>query len=270
MTPSPDVVAAFRGHGPPLLLEGGQGGTWQAGEVILKHGLSPSHVEWLDQCSGSIPQDELRLCLPMRSAAGELQIEGWTAFPLLAGHDARGRWHELAAVASTFARAFGEVSQPSFLRRRDDPWACADRAAWGEEDLRCEDRSPLLNALFDARKPVAQRFQLIHGDLTGNVLLASGLPPAVIDISPYWRPAEYAVAIVAVDAVCFFGASAQLLATIDSSPDFGQHVLRALLFRMVTDTYLGISQEERYAVVAEWVLANALAGESQEGRTGGH
>ncbi len=30
--------------------------------------------------------------------------------------------------------------------------------------------------------------QLVHGDLTGNLLFHTSLPPAVIDLSPYWRP----------------------------------------------------------------------------------
>ena len=41
--------------------------------------------------------------------------------------------------------------------------------------------------------------QLVHCDLTGNVLFAAGLPPAVIDISPYWRPPSYAEGVVVAD-----------------------------------------------------------------------
>ena len=41
---------------------------------------------------------------------------------------------------------------------------------------------------------------MIHADLTGNVLFADGLPPLVLDLSPLWRPAVAAAAIVVADA----------------------------------------------------------------------
>ena len=48
--------------------------------------------------------------------------------------------------------------------------------------------------------------QLVHCDLTGNVLFADGLPPAVIDISPYWRPPSDAEGVVVADLLCYHGA----------------------------------------------------------------
>ena len=73
--------------------------------------------------------------------------------------------------------------------------------------------------------------QLVHCDLTGNVLFAAGLPPAVIDISPYWRPQSYAEGVVVADVLCHHGADASAL------PMLGVPVTaiaRALLFRMAT------------------------------------
>ena len=60
----------------------------------------------------------------------------------------------------------------------------------------------LFHALQSLLRPVHAVNQVIHGDLsgnvlTGNVLTAPGRVPAVIDFSPYWRPAAYADAIVA-------------------------------------------------------------------------
>ena len=51
----------------------------------------------------------------------------------------------------------------------------------------------------------------MHGDLTGNVLFARGLPPAVIDFSPYWRPVGFASAVVVGDALLWEGADESLL-----------------------------------------------------------
>ncbi len=84
--------------------------------------------------------------------------------------------------------------------------------------------------LREALEPLG-RCQLVHGDLTGNVLFARDLPPAVIDLSPYWRPPEYAEGVVLADALCWHDASPSLL------PDAGVSVTavaRGLLFRMLT------------------------------------
>jgi prepilin-type processing-associated H-X9-DG protein len=58
-----------------------------------------------------------------------------------------------------------------------------------------------------ARRPVHLPEQLLHGDLTGNVLFADGVAPAIIDRSPYWRPVSWAAAVAVVDALCCIGAS---------------------------------------------------------------
>ena len=54
----------------------------------------------------------------------------------------------------------------------------------------------------------------MHGDLTGNVLFADDLAPAVIDFSPYWRPTGFASAIVVGDALLWEGADETLLAAV--------------------------------------------------------
>ena len=95
------------------------------------------------------------------------------------------------------------------------------------------DFCPRSSALPSSRR--ARRPQAIHGDLTGNVLFADPLPPAVIDLAVYWRPAAYARAIVVADALAWEGATPDDLAAATSGEGFGQFLARALLFRMVTD-----------------------------------
>ncbi len=90
--------------------------------------------------------------------------------------------------------------------------------------------------LVDALRPVdTSASQLVHGDLTGNVLFAEGLPPAVIDVSPYWRPPAFADAVVVGDALLWEGADESLLGAVEDVVDFPQFLLRALVFRAVVD-----------------------------------
>src|SRR5258708_24837722 len=95
-----------------------------------------------------------------------------------------------------------------------------------------------LPRLTAALRPVPAPSQLIHGDLSGNVLFHDQLPPAIIDFSPYWRPAAYASAIVVADALVWEGADARILDAVSHIDDFGQYLIRALIFRAVTDWIL--------------------------------
>jgi uncharacterized protein (TIGR02569 family) len=125
-------------------------------------------------------------------------------------------------------------TRPSFLDQRDHRWAVADRVAWGE--ARVEPLAPvadLLRVLYSLLRPVQVVNQVIHGDLGGNVLFAPGCLPAVIDFSPYWRPAAYADAIVAVDGLLWFGAGPELIELASTGAEFPQMLVRALVFRLV-------------------------------------
>lgn len=82
---------------------------------------------------------------------------------------------------------------------------------------------PLLNRLLAIKKPldlhlVASTTQLIHGDLTGNVLFdrpAHGSnehrsAPGIIDLTLYRKPADYAEAIIVADGLAWYGQGREL------------------------------------------------------------
>ena len=94
--------------------------------------------------------------------------------------------------------------------------------------------------LLDLRRPLDLPAQLIHGDLTGNVLFTAQKPPAVIDVSPYWRPMNYATAILFADLVCWHRVDPDaVIKRVGQVAHFPQLLVRALLFRMVTDLLAG-------------------------------
>jgi uncharacterized protein (TIGR02569 family) len=138
---------------------------------------------------------------------------------------------DIIAVGERFHRALAGVERPAaVLDARTDDWARADRIAWREQPAGDFARVPEVAHLLAARTAVSAPSQLIHCDLSGNVLFADGLPPAVIDLSPYWRPTAYASAIVAVDAVLWHGADLALLSRAAAD---AQLLVRALLFRLL-------------------------------------
>lgn len=117
--------------------------------------------------------------------------------------------------------------------------------------------STLLGKALRSMRPVDGVAQLVHADLTGNVLFEPGLPPLVIDFSLYWRPTQYAAAVVVADALVFEGAPRGLIDELDQ-PTACQYLLRALIFRAVADQIAGICPtliDRRYAAAFEVALA---------------
>jgi len=234
--PPPEVLAEFGAAGELEPVSDGRATAWRAGRVVLKPlDMSPAALAWQAEVLGSLKPDAVRIAPPIRSRNGTLVVDGWTAWPLMAGRHAR-RWPEIIAAGERFHAALAGVKRPaSVLDARTDPWARADRIAWGESPAGDLAAVPAVARLLAARRPVGAPSQLVHGDLTGNVLFADGLPPAVIDFSPYWRPTAFASAIVAVDAVVWFDADPGLLQTVAELPDGAQLLVRALLFRLLAE-----------------------------------
>jgi uncharacterized protein (TIGR02569 family) len=230
------VLAAFGAEGDVVPLAGGQGSSWHVGGLVLKPSdLAEDELLWQEEVLGAVRCDGFRVARPVRARGGSLIADGWSAWEHVAGrHEAR-RWAEIIAVGVRFHRALARAPRPGFIARRTDPWAIGDRVAWGElspdQFLHVKHVAKLVAAL----RPVDAPEQLIHGDLTGNVLFAQGLPPAVIDFSPYWRPTTFASAVVVADALVWEGADEQLIREVGPTEQFAQFLLRALIYRVVTD-----------------------------------
>jgi hypothetical protein len=66
------------------------------------------------------------------------------------------------------------------------------------------------------------------------VLFADGQPPAVIDLSPYVRPAAFASAIAVVDAMAWEAAPLTLAIRFGTRNEQGDQLLaRAVVFRLI-------------------------------------
>ena len=262
MRPPAHVVAAFRGSGEPVSIPGGRGGSWRVGGVVLKRSAStdPDLAEaGLAWQASHLPETPVRLARPVASTAGRYVVDGWTATAFLPGEHRPTRWLDVIAAGDALHEAFAGVSRPPMLDERTDPWAIADRVAWGERAAGAPVPTPLTRRLEGLLEPVPVARQLVHGDLTGNVLFADGLPPAVLDLSLYWRPRDYATAIVLVDALTWEGATPAQLAPVLQRSSLHQLMLRALLFRHIAaqllDRAATARDEGRYDLALDLALA---------------
>jgi uncharacterized protein (TIGR02569 family) len=239
--------------------------------VLKAIDLSEEALAWQAETLPAVRAEGFRLAPPRRARDGRLLVEGWTAWQYVAGRHEPGRWLEIIEAGRRFHAALRDLPRPDFLDRRDDHWAIADRLAWGEIESAPFEGARHIPELLAARRPIAEAWrQLVHGDLTGNVLFAEGLAPAIIDVSPYWRPTGYASAIVVADALVNEGAGASLVDSVAAERDFPQLLVRALIFRVVSDLSLardaGIETAGDDAYDSAVGLASELARESPSPR----
>ncbi|MDX3100548.1 TIGR02569 family protein [Nonomuraea angiospora] len=235
--PPAGVLAAFGLAAPVRPLAGGRGRSFRAGDAVVKPVDSAEEADWSARVLADLPNAAgFRVPRPLRSRDGAYVVEGWSAAEFLEGREGpAGKWGALIAAGRAFHRALRHVPRPPLIDRRDDPWAAADRVAWGEAPLpRSANADELLGRLGGLAGPVTAPSQLIHGDLTGNVLFHLGQPPVVIDFSPYWRPVAYAEAVVVADGLLYHQAEPELIETVLPGRE-GLHLLaRALIFRLAT------------------------------------
>jgi hypothetical protein len=259
MRPGPEVLASFGASTDPVSLPGGEGTAWRAGEVVLKPAGDPQVARWTADLYHelAIRRDPgFRVPRPLRTGAGDGGVGDWVAQDPLAGAWVAWQWlpgepaswagvsplwPRLIAASRAFHAALAGRPAPPWLGRDGSQWTTGDQVAWGARDpgsVLAAAPAPLagqLRSLLAALRPVRLPAQLIHGDLGGNVLFAPGQPPAVIDFSPYWRPAGLALAIAAVDALTWSGADPAILGDLADQPELDQLLARAHVGRLVTE-----------------------------------
>jgi uncharacterized protein (TIGR02569 family) len=254
MMPGTNVLSAFGISAAPALLPGGEGTSWRAGDVVLKPAGDPRAARWTADLYRDLAARRdpgFRVPRPLRTSAGDwvaLDPLGgaWVAWQWLRGEPASWAgvspsWPALIAASRAFHAALAGRPAPPWLGRDGSQWTIGDQVAWGERDpgtVLAAAPGPLagqLRSLLAALRPVRLPAQLIHGDLGGNVLFAAGEPPAVIDFSPYWRPAGLALTVAAVDALTWGGADPAILDELDGEPELDQLLARAHVCRLVTE-----------------------------------
>jgi uncharacterized protein (TIGR02569 family) len=231
------VLKAFGVTAAPVALDGGKGGTWRAGEVVLKPVEFALESLWRAEVLGELPASELfRVARPLRAIDGSWLVDGWEASRYVAGKEDVNRPDDVLRAGVAFHAAIAELTRPEFLDVRDEAWSHGDRVAWEELPVQVgASAEELLTPLLQVRRPVDLVAQAVHGDLLGNVLFADGLPPAIIDWPAYWRPPSWALAVAVADALCWYDATPELVDRWVHLPEWGQMLVRALIYRLVTD-----------------------------------
>ncbi|MGH3951673.1 MAG: TIGR02569 family protein [Pseudonocardiaceae bacterium] len=235
--PPPHVCSAF-GTSPdglePLATERG----WRSGVVVFRPVIDKAEASWVATTLSRVSVPDVRIAMPARATDGRQIVGGWMAYRDPEGtpttDPGRIGFDDLMLTSVTLHQAVAGLDRPDFIGRRSDLEAQADRMAWGEQhaDLDETKGGRWFEVLAGSAKPVSLPDQIVHGNLYRSVRFAEDAPPTVLDFRPYFRPAEWGSALVAVDAIALGGADGLLLDGWAHLPAWPQMLLRAMLFRL--------------------------------------
>jgi Ser/Thr protein kinase RdoA (MazF antagonist) len=197
-------------RGPVSRLPGGSVDVYRVGNLVVKqiHRTSletPHSLElapWLANLLASVQEDGFRTTRPIASRNGSwMTADGWMVWAFVEGRPASSK--DVPAVIDAiraYHRALRHAPRHPLLDRNDSAWGFAHEHCWSSRPVWVHavlaDWVDELYARCQPLPPMA--CQPIHGDLNPeNVLVAPGLPVGFIDLTPFWAPVDFALAMFA-------------------------------------------------------------------------
>jgi len=202
-SPTQNALLGFAGGYQAHPLPGGMGVAWRADNVVLKPSPGADEAQCVAEIHANLPQTpNCRFQRPVaaQNAIGGWEIDGWVAWQWIDGETMPAAWtRDMLLAVREYHDLIATLPCQSALVHRSDPWARADRVAWGEVNADYPaDYCALLSPLLAEPLPSLPK-QCVHADLSGNVVLSPGKAPGIIDPTLYWRPTAFAEAIILVD-----------------------------------------------------------------------
>jgi hypothetical protein len=271
MIPS-HVKRAFNLQSSTYLLEGGSREVYRVGDLIVKQLVSTSFenphtfqlLPWLAEQLRGIDDDGFRLSRPVQSVEGEWIVEGgWTAWTYVDGQAVTSGNVSIAIEAiRALHYSLREVTKHPLLDQNDSAWGFAHEHCFGDRPASVHlVLAQLVDEMYALRKPLpVMPCQLIHGDLNHeNVLVSPGASVGFIDLTPFWAPVDFALAMFA-NWIGPRRGDESVLKYFEDIPYFDQLLLRAAIRMLLVVSHLkGVqewetSSEKRAAeMVLEWL-----------------
>ena len=189
----------------------------KVGDVVYSQ-ASP-FAAWSAKTRERLSVQGARVSRPFLSSDGRHTAAGWKATQFIPGQ-VRGRIDETAQMALRLDTAMAEVALPT--GQRDDVFARAERAAWGETG---EAYRPAL--LADVPLIPA------HTALLTTTVYHGANPPGIVDIVPseFPRPAGWSAALVIVDGLIAQAVDDEICQRFSHVPGMQELLLRAVSYR---------------------------------------
>ncbi|MDF1541307.1 MAG: hypothetical protein P1Q69_20585, partial [Candidatus Thorarchaeota archaeon] len=199
-------------------------------------------IAWMANLLDKIQSEKFRVQKFRTSRKGKFMVSGWADYGYLSGEFRDDLFHlkQKRNILQSFHRAIIDEQPPNHVIERSDLWALADKMAWGENPIVCHVRiEKAIRKLVGLLEPLELPRQLIQGD-PDHIFFSDDEPPALIDLSWHYRPADFALAVLAVDVLsCWCKAECTCLDPEEvynvfaDINQFNQLLLRAVLRRVL-------------------------------------
>ena len=264
----PDDVRARFGASGDVRVLCAESSTFQVGDLVVKK-LDDGSLEndrslelaaWLGTVLPAVDENGFRLAQPVRASDGRWILDdGWAAWRYVAGRPANAA-DVVTVIPAVRAlhRSLSHVPNHPALNDNTTAWGIAHRHCWGTRPPWIHPIiAPLADELYARLRPLPpSRSQLVHGDLNAdNILIAEGCPPAFIDFTPFWAPAEFALAMFA-NWIGPRAGDAAVLAHFEHEPQFPQLLLRASIrMLLIVSELRGVEDWHTERRAAELVIS---------------
>jgi uncharacterized protein (TIGR02569 family) len=228
------IAHLFKADTQPVLLQGGRGQTYRVGNIVIKPTINHFETEEMAHILFQLPHsNEVRFPKPVQSIQGNWVEDGFEAWSWLEGKEEDGRYADKIKICDAFSKLFVGVNKPKFIDAKTDSWAMADRVGWDEITAEYEPEfQKMIDVIRSKLKPVTLEQQIIHGDIVGNIIFNEKEGPAVIDVTLYWRPADYAKALLVLEAICWENADVSTYQLIKDVEHLEYLMYRAALVKI--------------------------------------
>jgi len=248
--PTQATALAFGSDVEPVLIAGGQGAAYRAGNIVLKPAGDAEEESWTAELFDKLPvSSEVRFARPIKSVEGTWIHDHYVGWTFLQGDHVNGQYDKKLAAGEAFHRVLRGIPKPSFLNAPKNSWSAASEVVLENQGFPYDrEFVDLYNQIKPHLRPLPPDRQPVHGDLSGNFLLDPSLPPAIIDFSPVWAPNGFAEGIMLADIIAWEHASDDELKAFKNRPDIGQlgwyGVLRRIAEQPEHMKWFGKSKEE--------------------------
>jgi uncharacterized protein (TIGR02569 family) len=230
-----DVLEAFNMKGNAEPLSGGQNTSLKIHDFVLKPVDNDSYSEWVSNIISKINPQGYRISKPIKSKMGTFIYGGWCCNRYEPGENAEGNVSSKLKVARLFHSDLAKVDFHS-APTSDDPWSKAHEVAWQRKQLPkelCRQAIETIGSLLEKVKlQYSYNVQIVHSDLSGNILFDKTLGPLIIDFSPTISPVEYAEAILVCDCIAWQDSPIIDIDLLPNNEFYREMIFRAIIFRL--------------------------------------